>query len=64
MPAASKVRSDFRVAAEVGGNHFLLDAAAGFGAEEKGAVGGFGERAFAGFVGPADQIPRRIESSP
>ena len=52
---------DFGVAAEVGGDHFLLNAAAGFGAEEEGAVGGFGEGAFAGFVGAADEIAGGVE---
>jgi hypothetical protein len=52
---------NFRIAAEVGGDHFLLDAAAGFGAEEEGAVGGFGEGAFAGFVGAADEVAGGVE---
>lgn len=51
----------FRVAAEVAGDHFLLNAAAGFGAEEKSAVSGFSERALATFVRTADQIAGRIK---
>jgi len=45
------------------GCHFLLDAAAGFGAEEKRAVDRFGEGALAGFVGAADQVARMIEGN-
>lgn len=45
------------------GDHFLLDATTGFGAEEESAVDRLRQRAFARFVRAAYEIARRIEGN-
>lgn len=52
---------DFGLAGMKGGAHFLAEISADFGAEKKGAVDGFGESTFTGFVRTADEITGGIE---
>ncbi len=56
-----EMEDDFRIAEVNGRDHFFLYFAPGFGAEEKGAVSGLHESAFARFIPAADQVSAGLE---